>query len=764
MTIFILVELLSMSCKNPTMNGSIEKDTTAPAEVTHLSASANDSQITLQWTNPDDLDFNHCLISYREDSQWIDSPEQFSHEIGVIQDLENQRGYQFLIRTVDNSGNFSEGITIGATPQIPLYAEEVTNLTAEPGHNAIVLRWSNPTKNDFHSCEILYGIDSEYSIYHGDINPLGTTIENLINDQQYNFTILCVNNQGLKSPGISISEAPRDMRPPKEVVNLEIISSDGEVTLSWENPSDEDFHHCEISYILEDEPVLLTDNLSPQGTQITGLTNYTTYVFNIKTVDEKGNKSPGLEISGMSRDLTACGEVNNLTANAGEYEIELTWDAFDEPDFDHYIIQYGIGAMEYTFTGDVSPDGTVIDNLEINAVYSIMIQTVDTFGNISTGVTVSATTRDLTATEEVQNLQAMGGDHHVILQWENPADSDFDHTIIYYGIASPDILFTGSVDNGGTEFNSLENNNLYYFKVVSQDQAGNISQGITIAATPVDLIAPSDITSFTTTAGNEQIILSWVNPPEDDFSHCLLSISTAGGDFTAYTGELNPLGTVISNLEYNINYEFLIQTVDKDGNISQGMESNDIPIDTIPPGAPVLSGEGISEDFTPTINWTLHEDTMSYSYHWDLDDWRDSDNLSVTHNTAYNGLPLGEHSFYMKAIDRAGNSSEISEIKINIILQSPYGLTVTPRSHKELYLQWACDTSWGSGFLIERDSGDGFIEIDTTSISYQYFSDNTCEKDTSCSYNQFSWSKFPHRSDKCNHSITFRRTAFQFNQ
>ncbi|MFA6402442.1 MAG: DUF4959 domain-containing protein [Salinivirgaceae bacterium] len=86
---------------------------------------------------------------------------------------------------------------------------------------------------------------------------------------------------------------PPDTLPPDEVTNLTAIEGNGKITMTWTDPADVDFQKVEITYLSNTIEV----NKGVQTNEIIGLTNGTSYSFTVKTIDNSGNKSSGLQIS-----------------------------------------------------------------------------------------------------------------------------------------------------------------------------------------------------------------------------------------------------------------------------------------------------------------------------------------------------------------------------------------------------------------------------------------------------------------------------------
>lgn len=93
-------------------------------------------------------------------------------------------------------------------------------------------------------------------------------------------------------------DPPKDRIAPAEVTELTASTATGSVTLKWQAPLDADFRSVEITFTPElsgsQEPLVVEKEMLT--TTIRGLMNGTTYTFTVKTVDNNGNRSAGVEI------------------------------------------------------------------------------------------------------------------------------------------------------------------------------------------------------------------------------------------------------------------------------------------------------------------------------------------------------------------------------------------------------------------------------------------------------------------------------------
>ncbi|MDR1399599.1 MAG: fibronectin type III domain-containing protein, partial [Treponema sp.] len=149
-----------------------------------------------------------------------------------------------------------------------------------------------------------------------------------------------------------------DTTPPGPVTNLDANAGDGQVTLTWNDPTDADLDSIEITWT----PGGTTPQVVTKGTKsatIKGLTNGTPYTFTVKakdnatppninqgeTITAKPAAQPDTTSPDTQPDTTSPGPVTSLNATVGDKWVTLTWN--DPPDAD-------LDSIEITWT---PPDG-----------------------------------------------------------------------------------------------------------------------------------------------------------------------------------------------------------------------------------------------------------------------------------------------------------------------------------------------------------------------------------------------------------------------
>lgn len=201
------------------------------------------------------------------------------------------------------------------------------------------------------------------------------------------FSLIAIGLLFACSKSLTLDEA--DLAPPAEVTEVSTIPGDGEITLRWLDPADNDFDRVELTFMSGAEIMDI-----PKGVQhatVNNLINGTSYVFALRTIDTNGNKSPGVfsrptvPVAPDPNDTTSPAEVSEIHGVPGNGFVTLSWIDPTDTDFNKVeitinddtsrIIEIGKGAQLATIT-----------NLTNDAEYYFRLTTVDVSGNKSEGV------------------------------------------------------------------------------------------------------------------------------------------------------------------------------------------------------------------------------------------------------------------------------------------------------------------------------------------------------------------------------------------
>ncbi|MDR0909289.1 MAG: fibronectin type III domain-containing protein [Spirochaetaceae bacterium] len=119
------ISLMLTACPPPNKTG----DTTAPAEVSNLSAVPGNASVALSWTDPEDEDFDHVEITHDQTGGDTAKTVEAGVKTYTWDNLKNDTAYTFTVKTVDADDNTSEGITKTATPATISYTTETSEGT-----------------------------------------------------------------------------------------------------------------------------------------------------------------------------------------------------------------------------------------------------------------------------------------------------------------------------------------------------------------------------------------------------------------------------------------------------------------------------------------------------------------------------------------------------------------------------------------------------------------------------------------------------------
>ena len=248
-------------------------DKIAPGEVLNLSATPFNKRVKLEWNDPSDEDLFGIEVTWTEVSDGsravsvMDEKSLFvAPGMGCIEVpfLENDMEYQFVVKTMDVSGNKSVGIVINSTPIASEPLRIKLSVPDEKSNTSVTLTANIITDaqdvikvvckkdgTEMASClladlDVITGVKDNSDLYKWTLKINAT-------DESYNgtFTVAAIDSEGREETScIKINNF--DFTPPDKVklVSKEYKSDEDMINVAWTNPIDEDFDHVEISYAI----------------------------------------------------------------------------------------------------------------------------------------------------------------------------------------------------------------------------------------------------------------------------------------------------------------------------------------------------------------------------------------------------------------------------------------------------------------------------------------------------------------------------------
>ncbi|MCG8502419.1 MAG: S-layer homology domain-containing protein [Firmicutes bacterium] len=498
----------------------------------------------------------------------------------------------------------------------------VSDLGVVPGDGELTLNWTNPADTDLSKVRILDSDNSVADEVYG-VTPGGDssiTLTGLSNGKSYTYRIKTVDATGNVSKGETISGTPdgaADVDPPGDVRETGCLPSDGQLTLSWTNPSDLDFSH--VSIYDQTKTVAGTVYGSPDEGKtwnISGLTNGEEYTYILKAVDHAGNESDGVTVAGTPVADSVAGDlVGHWTFDDGTV------------DFANKVIKGEGSGLEASFVA-ASPDavkmldqGKVggalqVDSTADDADSYVLIPKNSALGDMSKPFTIAFWIyRDITVPDETgheifkpdtsqkswismdKNGELRGEkgtfvlkEEHVSIEiknkeWThiaivNEIENTLPRTKIYangYQVNNPVfkksnsalVAFRLGSDIGGSKkaWKGAFDDFRLYNRNLSEQELREII-GIT------DDVPPQEVSDVTVTPADSRLTLGWTPSEDEDYAGVdiyqddILIKRIRDEAQTSYT---------VTGLTNDKVYSFMIKAVDKSANISEGKEIEGTP-------------------------------------------------------------------------------------------------------------------------------------------------------------------------------------------
>ena len=323
----MVMALAAFGCKSEIVYVDTKADETAPANVTELTAQAKDSRILLTWQDAADSDvygyeviysgtkpINRVVLPAIDTTSMLVPPKA---EGTYINGLTNGTEYTFTVKTVDTSGNKSEGVTVKGTP-VAGETLKIALTASVPQENGYTGNKSN-TKVTV-TAKITTASNVKKVVWKKDGSPFPKTLladetavaateteDNAVwtfditaTDESANgtYTVAAIDEAG-REEAEQITIDNFDFTPPAKVKVTSAVytPADPSITIDWTAPVDADYHHVDITFTTNDgtknseqsQPITVNKGtLNKTFSNIDSTKAYYTYTF--VTYDELGNE------------------------------------------------------------------------------------------------------------------------------------------------------------------------------------------------------------------------------------------------------------------------------------------------------------------------------------------------------------------------------------------------------------------------------------------------------------------------------------------
>ena len=394
-------------------------------------------------------------------------------------------------------------------------------------------------------------------------------------------------------------------------------------------------------------------NVSGTSATIGSLTKGTSYQVQVLARNAEGDSPWSLPGSGQTGALGAPDVPHSLGATPGNRQVMLSWvQPSGGAEVTHYEYELDLSGT-WISTGSTDTT-TTVRNLTNGQTYTFKVRAANSASPSVTPATVPGAPTSLSATVS---------DQRVDLMWTAPA-SNGGATILRYEY---ELDFSGTwTSTGGTATSTtvtgLTNGQFYTFRVRALNRVGAGLASSSQSATPTaTVVAPDAPFGLSATPGNQQVMLSWVQPsggaalPHYEYE---LDLS----DTWISTGSTAP-STTVMGLTNDQSYTFRVRALNSAGASGASGSQSATPTTTVPEAPESLSftrGDG-----QVTLRWRAPandggEPITHYEYEQDGSGTWISTGGTAT-STTVTGLNNGQtYTFRVRAVNALGNGAVVT--------------------------------------------------------------------------------------------------------
>ena len=469
---------------------------------------------------------------------------------------------------------------------------------------------------------------------------------------------------------------------------------DSTVTLSWTYPNDSSITKYQISTDGGSNFInILCGNSMATGYTVTGLTNGTSYTFQVRAYDESG---PGASATVTATPLFDA--PTELTAWPGDEYVALRWVESQDSRVSGYEVSSN-GGVTYSLVEDKGHEsetfGYTVLGLTNGTNYTIAVRAVN-----GAAATLNATP----VLRALSRLKAIPGYDQVTLSWRYPNDDRIaeyqfssDGGNSYTSVASDSTdLIPYSEGNPSRNFikytiTGLTNGTSYSFKVrtanasntvIGAEAPAPLSPGVT--ATPL-FTAPRNLTAA---PADGQVTLSWVDPNTTAISKYQLKIGSGAFADIPSSGATTTSHTV-DNLTNYTSYTFTVRAYDSNA------AGPSAAVTAYPVAGPTAAPDDLKAtpaDGQVTLTWKDPNNAAITGYEVSSDGGASYSSITGSGYTTIIVLNLTNwtsYPFTVRAVNASGAGAPSKTVNATPgkAPGEPSNLTATPK-HERVELSW----------------------------------------------------------------------------
>lgn len=270
-----------------------------------LSLTPDDGFAIVRWTAPPNN--GSAITAYEVRASPGGAFASVANSPATVSGLTVGTAYSFTVQAINDAGVGDAGVSIAVTPlSVP---GAPTAVSAVDGNGQATVQWTAPSSTGGTPLTG-YAVTSSAPVVtaNGAASPL--TVTGLTNGTATTFTVRAINAVG-QGPASAPSSAVTPATVPSAPANVRAIPGNAQAAISW-LPAFNGGRPL-TGYSISSAPAGFTMSLGPttpdggplSSVQATGLSNGTSYVFNVRALNAKGTSDAG--VSNPSRPCAAAG-------------------------------------------------------------------------------------------------------------------------------------------------------------------------------------------------------------------------------------------------------------------------------------------------------------------------------------------------------------------------------------------------------------------------------------------------------------------------
>ncbi len=505
--------------RNPAGAGDSSRVTATPISLPSapdsLRARPGDGQVTLTWADADDATIAGYETRFTTtgftgppdwtDVSWVEIPDSDARTTThVLTGLTNGDVYTFQLRARNTAGPGGPA-TVTAAPRPP--PSSPVDLRASAGEGTVRLTWDDAADPRIRSYETRYGEralplpEAWETIAGSDGFTTSHAVTGLTDGVLVTFEVRARNASGAGDSSRVTAAAGRPVSPD----SLRAGVGDGQVALSWAAADNAAITGYEMRYgetasplpAWSDEAHIADSDAATVSHAVTGLTNGTSYTFEVRAVSAAGS---GASARASATPVRAPLAPGNVKAWPGAGTAAVTWDDPGYPGITGYETRYGESgsALPEVWSAIANSDGNtvshVVTGLTDGASYTFEVRALNAAG---AGPSGAASVR-VGALPAPGNVSATAGAGTVTLGWNDvgrPGVAGYETRYGERGSALPEVWSAIAKSDANTVSHTvtgLTDGVLYTFEVRAKNPAG-AGQAARVTAAPGTPSAPGNL-------------------------------------------------------------------------------------------------------------------------------------------------------------------------------------------------------------------------------------------------------------------------------